>query len=170
MQRLFTLGLSIDPNPTNTGMVLWNNNDPVKWADVKPAVNSESQPDWLRMSLRIWNTILMEDPDWISCEGTYIGKNKKVAADIIGIVGSVATYSVFRCIPYFEPSTSQIDSINGIVHTGRKANNLELAKKWIGPVSQDIADALACGMAGKVLYDEYKLRKQIKLVGLPLSE
>lgn len=167
MQRLYTLGLSIDPNPSNTGLVWWHNQDPVKWADLSPLEQPETYPNWMRMSLALWRVILRDKPDWIACEGTYIGKNKEVAANIIGIVRNVATYSVFRCIPYFEPGTSQIDSMTGVQHTGRKAGNLELAKRWIGKCSQDVADALACGMAGKVLYDEYKLRLDDQR--LPLS-
>lgn len=158
-QRLYTLGLSVDPNPTNTGLVWWNNEDPIKWVDLSPLEQPASYPNWVRMSLAIWRVILRDKPDWVACEGTYIGKNKKVAADIIGIVRNTATYSIFRGIPYFEPGTSQIDNLTGVQHTGRKTGNLTLAELVLQEkISQDIADAFACGMAGKVLYDEYKLR------------
>lgn len=158
MLRTFTLGMSLDLNAVNTGMILWKNGEFDQSFDIKPVAEPAAMANWIRMSISIWKVIIAFEPDWIAAEGIYAGRNAKTNDVLSRLFGAVQTYAMFRLIPFFEVGTSYIDSACGIDHRqDRKKQTLALAKLEIKDPSQDVADAYAVGIAGRGKYLEYKL-------------
>lgn len=158
MLRTYTLGMSLDLNTVNTGMVLWKDGMFDQSFDIKPVAEPAAMHNWLRMSIAIWRVILVFEPDWIAAEGIYAGRNAKTNDVLSRLFGAVQTYAVFRLIPFFDISTAYIDKACGIDHRqDRKQQTLTLAKLELENPSQDVADAYAAGIAGRGKYMEYKL-------------
>lgn len=161
-------GLSLDPNPTVTGYVIWKDELVLDWGVVKSL--ETDLPPWLQMSLYLWDfieTVHTGTPlSWIAVEGVFSGPNPKVFGELSRIVGIIDAVAVRMDIPCFELATVEIDQLTGVQHFGRKAGNMALAKLMLrqDKIPQDIADALAVGIAGFGKYNHFLARENARQV------